>query len=115
MPRTQFLARGLTRGSPATRFGRASVLVPCLERCCPTAGSGHGCRLHLARVRLHFTPASIGFVYLIVVVFAAAYGGFRQATVTSIAAVTCLDYFFFPPIFSFTISRPEELAGVRRL
>jgi len=58
--------------------------------------------------RLHFTPASIGFVYLILVVFAAAYGGFRRATVTSIAAVTCLDYFFFPPILSFTISDPQN-------
>ena len=45
--------------------------------------------------------AFTGFLYLIPVVLTALYGGFRQATVVSMAAVACLDYFFVPPIFSF--------------
>lgn len=45
--------------------------------------------------------AFTGFVYLVIVVFAALYGGFWQATAVSIAAASCLNYFFVPPIFSF--------------
>jgi two-component system sensor histidine kinase KdpD len=51
--------------------------------------------------------AFTGFVYLVPVVFAAMYGGFWQATLVSIAAAMCLDYFFIPPIFSFENS-PEN-------
>jgi len=45
--------------------------------------------------------AFTGFVYLVIVVLAALYGGFWQATAVSIVAVGCLNYFFVPPIFSF--------------
>jgi two-component system sensor histidine kinase KdpD len=42
---------------------------------------------------------------LIFVVLAAFYGGFRQATLVSVIAVACLDYFFDQPIFSFSVGR----------
>lgn len=45
--------------------------------------------------------AFTGFLYLVIVVFTALYGGFWQATAVSIAAAACLNYFFVPPIFSF--------------
>ena len=48
-----------------------------------------------------------GFLYLVPIVFAAMYGGFWQATLVSIAAATCLNYFFIPPVFSFENS-PEN-------
>ena len=51
--------------------------------------------------------AFTGFVYLVPVVFAAMYGGFWQATLVSITAAMCLDYFFIPPVFSFENS-PEN-------
>ena len=57
---------------------------------------------------LHFEAAAVGFLYLIVVVVSAVYGDFWQATVTSIFIVACLDYFFFPPIFEFTINDPRD-------
>lgn len=57
---------------------------------------------------LHFEAAAVGFLYLIVVVVSAVYGDFWQATVTSIVVVACLDYFFFPPIFEFTIDDPRD-------
>jgi two-component system sensor histidine kinase KdpD len=49
-----------------------------------------------------------GFLYLIVVVLAAAYGGFWSGTLTSIVATTCLDYFFLPPVFHFDIDDPMD-------
>ena len=60
-------------------------------------------------VGFHFDQgfAFTGFLYLVPVVFAAMYGGFWQATLVSIAAATCLNYFFIPPVFSFENS-PEN-------
>jgi two-component system sensor histidine kinase KdpD len=55
--------------------------------------------------RLGQDSASVGFLYLVFVVLAAVYGGFWQATLTSVIAVACLDYFFNEPIFSFTVDR----------
>jgi two-component system sensor histidine kinase KdpD len=52
--------------------------------------------------------ASSGFVYLVVVVLTAVYEGFWEATVTSIVAVTCLNYFFIPPTFSFSVADPQN-------
>jgi two-component system sensor histidine kinase KdpD len=55
--------------------------------------------------RLRQNLGAVGFLYLVFVVLAAVYGGFRQATLISIIAVACLDYFFDDPIFSFSVGR----------
>jgi two-component system, OmpR family, sensor histidine kinase KdpD len=52
--------------------------------------------------------ASSGFLYLIFVVLAAVYGGFWEATVASLVAVACLDYFFIQPLFTFTVADPRN-------
>ena len=54
--------------------------------------------------------AFTGFLFLVLVVLAAMYGGFLQATVVSVAAVTCLNYFFVPPVFSFVNSPANWVA-----
>jgi two-component system sensor histidine kinase KdpD len=54
--------------------------------------------------------AFTGFLYLILVVVTALYGGFWQATVVSIAAAATLNYFFVPPIFSFVNSTANWVA-----
>lgn len=53
--------------------------------------------------RLGQSLGSAGFLYLVFVVLAAMYGGFWQATVASVVAVACLDFFFDEPVFSFTV------------
>src|SRR5579863_3493252 len=55
--------------------------------------------------RLNQNLGSVGFLYLVFVVLAAMYGDFWQATVVSVVAVACLDFFFDEPIFSFTVGR----------
>jgi two-component system sensor histidine kinase KdpD len=50
-------------------------------------------------LRLELSTA--GFLYLLIVVIVAQVCGFRQATIISLFAVACLDYFIVPPIFSF--------------
>lgn len=52
--------------------------------------------------------ASAGFLYLVFVVLAAVYGGFWQATVTSIVAIALLNYFFIPPLLTFTVRDPRN-------
>jgi two-component system sensor histidine kinase KdpD len=57
---------------------------------------------------LHFNSAPVGFLFLIVVVSVAILCGFWQATIVSILACACLDYFFYPPVLVFTIADPQD-------
>ena len=63
-------------------------------------------------VSFHFDQsfAFTGFLHLVLVVLAALYGGFWQATFISIAAAACLNYFFVPPVFSFANSPSNWVA-----
>src|ERR1700751_57598 len=57
---------------------------------------------------LHFNSAPVGFLFLLVVVSETILCGFWQATVVSLLACACLDYFFYPPILVFSISDPQD-------
>lgn len=57
---------------------------------------------------LHFGSAPVGFLLLLDVVSVAILCGFWQATVVSVLACACLDYFFYVPILRFTIGDPQD-------
>jgi two-component system sensor histidine kinase KdpD len=57
---------------------------------------------------LHFNAAPVGFLFLLVVVCVAILCGFWQASVVSILACACLDYFFYPPLLTFNIANPQD-------
>ena len=57
---------------------------------------------------LHFNPAPVGFLFLLVVVCVAILCGFWQASIVSVLACGCLDYFFYPPLLHFTIADPSD-------
>jgi two-component system, OmpR family, sensor histidine kinase KdpD len=57
---------------------------------------------------LQFNAAPVGFLFLMVVVCEAILAGFWQATIVSVLACSCLDYFFYPPLFQFTIADPRD-------
>ena len=57
---------------------------------------------------LHFGSAPVGFLLLLVVVSEAILCGFWQATIVSLLACACLDYFFYPPLLQFTIGDPQD-------
>ena len=61
-----------------------------------------------AGLRLGLNPLTAGFLYLIMVVLASAYGGFWSGTLTSLVATTCLDFFFIPPVFHFDVNDPMD-------
>jgi two-component system sensor histidine kinase KdpD len=49
-----------------------------------------------------------GFTYLLIVLVIAARWGLLESSVTSLAAVICLNFFFLPPILTFTIADPQN-------
>ena len=55
---------------------------------------------------------TIGLLYLLVVVAVASIFGFRQASFVSIVAVLLLDYYFEPPLFSFTVESPSMFVAL---
>jgi two-component system sensor histidine kinase KdpD len=57
---------------------------------------------------LHFNAAPVGFLFLLVVVCEAILCGFWQASVVSLLACACLDYFFYPPLLTFSINDPQD-------
>ncbi|MEA2338102.1 MAG: two-component system, OmpR family, sensor histidine kinase KdpD [Thermoanaerobaculia bacterium] len=60
---------------------------------------GHAMRLN---------PNTVGFAFLIVVLASAMQGGLLAGTVASIVATLCYNYFFFPPLYTFTIHEPSN-------
>ena len=57
--------------------------------------------------RLH-ASATVAAILLFVAVLAAALNGkVAEATIASVAATLCLDYFFVPPVLSMSIADPE--------
>jgi two-component system, OmpR family, sensor histidine kinase KdpD len=59
-------------------------------------------------VQLHVNFSTIGFLDLLVVVLVALLSGFWEATVTSLAALTCLNFFFLPPVYTLYVSDPQN-------
>jgi two-component system sensor histidine kinase KdpD len=49
-----------------------------------------------------------GFVFLIVVLLSSLRGGLLAGTVASIVATLCYNFFFFPPLYTFTIHEPSN-------
>jgi len=61
-----------------------------------------------AAMRLHANPTTAGFVYLIVVLAISVYAGLSIGVVSSLVATACFNFFFFPPLRTFTIAEPAN-------
>src|ERR1700684_1995512 len=57
---------------------------------------------------LQVNLATISSLYLLVVVVTASFCGFWQASLASLVAVACLDFFFLPPFFRFNVTDPQD-------
>ena len=57
---------------------------------------------------LHLNLTTISLLYLLAVIAAALYLGFWRASLISLLAAVCLDYFFTEPIFHFYITDPKD-------
>jgi len=56
--------------------------------------------------------ATVGFLYLIVVVLHSLRGNFVSSCLISVISFLCLDYFFIPPLFSLTISDSSDTVAL---
>ena len=57
---------------------------------------------------MHAKAFIAGFVYLILLLPIAFQWGFFEATVASVLAIACLDYFFTQPYLNFSMSDPQD-------
>ncbi|HUA20049.1 MAG TPA: ATP-binding protein [Bryobacteraceae bacterium] len=57
---------------------------------------------------LHVNATTAGFAYLVAILFISARWGLTEAIIGSIAAVLCFNFFFLPPIGTFTIADPQN-------
>jgi two-component system sensor histidine kinase KdpD len=57
---------------------------------------------------IHVNATSVGFFYLVAILVIATVGGLVEATASSIVAMLCFNFFFFPPIGTFTIADPQN-------
>ena len=62
----------------------------------------------LAGRALDLNPTTIGFVYLIVVLFVSIWGDLLVGTVSSIVATVCYNFFFFPPLYTLSLADPAN-------
>ncbi|MGA2723800.1 MAG: ATP-binding protein [Bryobacteraceae bacterium] len=75
-----------------------------------------GCLAGLAAValltfcafRLNLNLSTSGSLYFLIVVMVALIWGFWEASVTSLIAVNCLNYFFVPPVLTWRVSDPQN-------
>jgi two-component system, OmpR family, sensor histidine kinase KdpD len=56
--------------------------------------------------------STAGFAYLVAILVIATTWGLLEATVASVAAMLCFNYFFLPPVLTFTIADPQNWAAL---
>jgi two-component system, OmpR family, sensor histidine kinase KdpD len=66
----------------------------------------------LAANRGHLTLTTITLLYLACVIVIAALGGFAHAAASAVAASLLINWYFTPPIHTFTVSRAENLVSL---
>src|SRR5438128_3618345 len=62
----------------------------------------------LAARAIALNSTTAGFVYLIVVLSISVWGGLLVGTLSSVVATLCYNFFFFPPLHTFTIAEPAN-------
>jgi two-component system sensor histidine kinase KdpD len=65
--------------------------------------------------RLHFNATTAGFTYVVAALLIASFVGTAEAVVTSFLAVAAFNYFFIPPIFTFTVEDPRNWVALLAL
>src|SRR5260370_28712240 len=58
--------------------------------------------------RGHINSTTVALTFLLVVLFAAIRWGSRPALLASVLGVVCFNFFFIPPIHTFTIADPQN-------
>jgi K+-sensing histidine kinase KdpD len=56
----------------------------------------------------NINPTTVALAFLLIVVFVATAWGPRPAVLASLLGVSCFNFFFLPPVHTFSISEPEN-------
>src|SRR5205814_2877047 len=59
-------------------------------------------------VRAHANAATVGFALFITILIIAVYADLTTALISSVSATACYNFFFLPPVRTFTISEPAN-------
>lgn len=62
----------------------------------------------LTPLREDINSTTVGFVFLLLVLFVAIFWGSIPALLASILAMLCFNFFFLPPVHTFTIADPQN-------
>ena len=65
--------------------------------------------------RLHLNATTAGFTYVVAALLIASFVGTAEAVVTSFIAVAAFNYFFIPPILTFTVADPQNWVALLAL
>lgn len=57
---------------------------------------------------LRVNPTTVGFLYLVTILIVAMQLGMTEAACASLLATVCFNFFFLPPLYTFTIADPEN-------
>lgn len=52
---------------------------------------------------------TVALALLLVILFTATFGGRNPALLAAVAAMLCFNYFFLPPVRTWTIANPQNL------
>jgi len=58
--------------------------------------------------KLHINQTTVALMFLVMVLLTSAYWGLRYALVMAVIATACFNFFFLPPIGTFTIADPQN-------
>lgn len=58
--------------------------------------------------RLHVNQTTVALMFLVMVLLTSAYWGLRYAAVMAVIATACFNFFFLPPVGTFTIADPQN-------
>lgn len=64
------------------------------------------------RLLIHANPTTVALTLLLMILFIAANWGLRYAIVTSLVSTAAYNYFFLPPVNTFTVSDPQNLLAL---
>lgn len=66
------------------------------------------CVITAAGYRLHVNQTTVALTFLVMVLLTSAYWGLRYAVVFAVGATAAFNFFFLPPIGTFTIADPQN-------
>jgi two-component system, OmpR family, sensor histidine kinase KdpD len=105
-----FHAQGLIVESPAIPVTIVRVKSRWVQHSLRYAGcaAGAGIVVQIYRHLVHVNPTTVALTFLLMVLWVAAYWGFRFSVFLAVLASLAFNYYFLPPIGTLTVADPQN-------